>query len=352
MTRKIRRFDLVLSFFAAAAVSIIVTSLPNSPLTSIEGAMLHAPLFFFAFVMLTEPLTTPPTRADRIAYGALVGFAFAPAVHIGSVYSTPELALLLGNVFSYFLGPKSKYALKLKEKQTVGGGIYDFIFSPNAPMKFQPGQYMEWTLAHKKSDSRGNRRYFTVASSPSERDIRLGVRFNDNGSSFKRRMLAMQPGDEIIGGQLAGDFTLPHNAKNKLVFIAGGIGITPFRSMIKAMSDRGEKRNVVLLYSNRTADEIAYRDVFDEAAKTIGLKTVYSLTGAASPPSISNNDYPISSCHFGRIDDNLIKREISDYRERTFYVSGTQSLVDGTTKLLRTIGIPRSQIKTDFFPGF
>ena len=302
VARKIRRFDLVVSFLAAAAIVIVVTSLPNNPISTLEKAVLHAPLFFFAFVMLTEPLTTPPTRGDRIAYGALVGIAFAPAVHIGSVYSTPELALLAGNVFSYFMSPKAKYALKLKDRREVGGGIYDFIFAPDAPMKFQPGQYMEWTLAHENSDGRGNRRYFTIASSPTERDLRLGIRFNDNGSSFKKRMLAMQPGDEIIGGQLAGDFTLPHNTDKKLVFIAGGIGITPFRSMIKSMSDRSEQRDAVLLYSNRSTDEIAYRDVFDEAAQKIGLKTIYAITDAKDASAVANKGMLVTDHYYGRID--------------------------------------------------
>ena len=352
VTRKIRRFDLVISFFAAAAVSIIVTSTSGNPMTSLSAAVLHAPLFFFAFVMLTEPLTTPPTRAGRVTYGILVGLMFAPTVHIGPAYSTPELALLLGNIFAYVISPKSKYVMKLKEKQGVGGGIYYLVFTSDSPLKFRPGQYMEWTLAHQKSDSRGNRRYFTIASSPTERDLRLGIRFTENGSSFKKRMLAMQHGDEIVGGQLAGDFTLPRNAKKKLAFIAGGIGITPFRSMIKAASDRDEKRDIILLYSSRTADDIAYRDIFDEATQKIGLRTIYAITDSTSPLQISNNQYPTTSLHSGRIDENLIRREIPDYRERTFYVSGTQSLVDGMTTLLHNLAVPRAQIKTDFFPGF
>ena len=97
-------------------------------------------------------------------------------------------------------------------------------------------------------------------------------------------MLEMTPGEEIMAGQLAGDFTLPRDKKKKLVFIAGGIGVTPFRSMVKYLSDRGEKRSVVLLYSNRTTAEIAYRDIFDEAARTIGLKTIYAITGAGETP--------------------------------------------------------------------
>ena len=86
---------------------------------------------------------------------------------------------------------------KLKQKEKIGTDMLDFVFMDDAPPRFRPGQYMEWTLAHKKSDSRGNRRYFTIASAPTETDLRLGVKFYDPPSSFKKNLLVMDPGDEI-----------------------------------------------------------------------------------------------------------------------------------------------------------
>ena len=81
--------------------------------------------------MITEPLTTPPTRARRIAYGALVGVLFAPAIHLGPIYSTPELALVVGNIFSYAVSPKRKYALALTSKTKIADDTYDFAFAVN-----------------------------------------------------------------------------------------------------------------------------------------------------------------------------------------------------------------------------
>jgi glycine betaine catabolism B len=339
--RKIQRFDLALSFFVVALVGDIVTHASLDPLTTIQKALVHTPLFFFASIMMTEPITTPPTRDGRIAYGALVGALFAPAVHVGSIYSSPELALLVGNVFSYVISPKGKKVLALKEKKEVGAGIYDFSFQYNSAtekkISFRPGQYLEWTLGHAKPDGRGNRRYFTIASSPAENEVHLGVRFYEPSSSFKRTLLAMKPGDTIIAGQLAGDFTLPRDPQKKLAFIAGGIGITPFRSMVKDLMDRGEKRDATLFYSNRTREEIAYREVFDEAWRTIGMRTVYVTTGDGAS---------------GRIDGEMIKKELPDYRERMFYISGTHAMTNAFKKTLREMGVPRTQIKTDFFPGF
>ncbi len=350
MLRKTQRFDLALTFFAFALASDVLTHTGFDPILTIQKALLHTPLFFFASIMITEPLTTPPTRRSRIVYGAIVGALFSPFIAIAGVSSSPELALLVGNVFSYILSPKGKRVLTLQKKEAVGKDIYHFTFATDKKILFRPGQYLEWTLnannnkndANAHTDRRGNRRYFTIASSPTEETIQLGVKFYEPSSSFKRELRAMKPGNTIIAGQCAGDFVLSKDPKQKLAFIAGGIGITPFRSMIKYLIDRGEKRDAILFYSNRSADEIAYHDVFDDAERKIGIRTVYLITGGGAPNINSGN----------RLDTDTIKKEIPDYRERMFYISGTHAMANAFKKILREMGVPRANIKTDFFPGF
>ncbi len=347
VARKILRFDLVLGFFVAAFAVIIGFGLARGtdPLTTIWKITAETPILFFAFIMLTEPLTTPPTRTLRVLYGAFVGALFAPQLHIGPIYSTPELALLTGNVLSYLISPKEKYVMTLAGKIKIAPDIYDFLFLPDREMKFRPGQYLEWTRGHQKTDSRGNRRYFTIASSPAEEEVRLGVKFYPDASSFKRSMLSMEEGDEVVASQCAGDFVLPKDECKKLVFMAGGIGITPFRSMIRDLLERNEARSIIMMYSNRTAAEIVYKDVFDEAQERLGIKTIYTLTKTDQIPS----DWTGAR---GRVDPRMIAREIPDYRERTFYLSGPRSLVVGFEEVLKNMSIPKRQIKTDFFPGF
>jgi ferredoxin-NADP reductase len=295
--------------------------------------------------MLTEPLTTPPTRAMRIAYGSIVGLLFLPALHVGSLYSTPELALVLGNIFAYIVSPKEKLLLTLKEGLNIAKDTYDFCFTSDKKLSFVPGQYLEWTLAHRDPDSRGNRRYFTLASSPTEDTLRLGVKFYPEPSSFKNKLLFLKKGDTMIASQCAGEFVMPKDSNKKLVFIAGGIGVTPFRSMIKYCIDTNEKRDIVVLYSNKTAADIAYKEVFDEAEIKLSIKTLYPVTDKGqilSDPRM----------RAGFIDMVMIRTEIPDYKERTFYISGPHSMVTIFEKTLADMGVPKNQIKTDFFPGF
>lgn len=347
IVKKIRRFDLVGAFFAAALVSIVGSGWMRgvNVASLLTRTILETPILFFASVMLTEPLTTPPTRARRILYGGVVGGLFAPWVHVGSIYSTPEIALVVGNVLSYLLSPKAKFVMRLKERQTIADQSMDFLFHPPKPLAYKPGQYMEWTLAHKDADLRGNRRYFTLASSPTEEDLRLGIKFYPKGSSFKRALQAMSGEDVIVGAQLAGDFVLPDDSKKKLVFIAGGIGVTPFRSMIKYLVDRKESRDIVHFYANRTYADIAYQDVFEAARKELGIKTVYVVGEKTGVPPVWNG------C-VGIVNGEMIQREVPDYKERTFFISGPHGMIEAFKKTLKQMGVPASRIKTDFFPGF
>jgi ferredoxin-NADP reductase len=293
-----------------------------------------------------EYVRSNPWRAVGIsaAVGALVGILFAPQVHLGSLYATPEIAILIGNLFSWLVSPKTRLILRLKEKIQIAPDVFDFIFVPNRRLAFAPGQYMEWTLGHHDPDSRGNRRYFTLASSPTEDALRVGVKFYPESSSFKQSMLEMERRREIVASQLAGDFTLPDDPRQKIAMIAGGIGITPFRSMLKYLIDTRQARPVIVFYANRRADEIVYRDVLDWAAVELGIKTVYTLTDASGAPAKWWG-------RLGRVTPQMIKIEAPDYLERVFYISGPDAMVEDTRRMLRKMHVPKDHIKTDYFSG-
>lgn len=347
VVRKIQRSDLVLCFFVSALAVYFIFSLQNGSdfLQVLRGFFLDSSAVFFATIMLTEPLTTPPTKNLQIVYGILSGLLYNSMLHIGTVYSSPELDLVLVNIFTYLVSPKTKLMLHVKEKIQVGFTQIDFVFQPTKKIAFQPGQYMEWTLGYKKPDARGNRRYFTIASSPTEENIRLGVKFYENGSTFKKHLQDLTDKTPLVASQIAGDFTLPKDKKRKLVFIAGGIGITPYRSMMKYLIDMQEKRNIILFYSNKTQDEIMYQDIFKEAEKMLGIPTIYTLTDERNIPKNWQGEK-------GRINAAMLKKYLPDWKERYFYLSGPHMMVDAYEHILHKIGVPGSQIKKDFFPGF
>jgi ferredoxin-NADP reductase/Na+-translocating ferredoxin:NAD+ oxidoreductase RnfD subunit len=347
LARKINRGRMVLTFFISVSLATILYSLLSRAdvFSSLHNMILSSPVAFLGFVMLSEPSTSPPTARKQTLYAALVGVLVPPQVHLLRFYSSPELALAAGNIFSYLVSPKTKLFPMLKQKIKIAPDSADFVFSPGRKLAYKPGQYMEWTLPHHKTDSRGNRRYFTLASSPTEPDLRIGVKFYEDGSSFKEALLDMDEETPIVAAQLAGDFVLPKDRAQKIVFIAGGIGITPFRSMAKYLLDKNEQRPITLLYSARTEADIAYKHVFEAARLSIGLKTIYAITGDNTTASGPNT-------HAGPITSRLIKAAVPDYLDRVFYVSGTHAMVVAMQDILAELGVSHHHIKVDFFPGY
>lgn len=331
--KKIKRWEMVLSFLLV----YFLTQINKDPLSS----LLYSPVLFFVFVMLVEPLTSPATRFKQILYGGFVALTFfAYSKFFPQIFYGLEASLLTGNVLAYVLERGFKVNLRLKSKEQIGKNIIKFNFEPSIPVNFQAGQFLEWTLSHKNPDSRGTRRYFTIASSPTETSLMMASKFYDpvpDGkglSTFKKALQVLNPGDELTSSYLGGEFTLPQDKDKKLVFIAGGIGVTPFRSMIKWLIDKKETRDTIFLYSNKSADEIVFKDIFEKGEK-FGVRTIY-----------------VNTKKQGYIDEKLIKRQVPDFKERMFYVSGPEPMVQSFEKMLKNMGIAKSNIKRDYFPGY
>lgn len=345
VVRKIRKFSLFFAFIIAGSVGTFIFGLfsGNLNLDLYAQVFLSGPLLFLGTIMLTEPLTLPPKRRLQIIYGSIVGLIQAVPFSIGMIYSTPEMALVIGNLFSFIVSPKSKLFLTLSSKQKIAADTYEFTFGAGN-LKFQAGQYLEWTIPHSRPDIRGVRRFFTIASSPFDNQLKIAIRFFEKSSSFKKTLMDLKKDQTITASQLAGDFVLPSNRDQKLVFIAGGIGVTPFVSMIRYLLDTNQKRNITLFYFNRTQEEIAYKNLFDTADK-IGLKTVYSLTDTQHISQAWQGKQ-------GRLDKKMLSQEVPDYEKCLYYLSGPSALVGSYKKILLDNGIKRDKIRTDYFPGF
>lgn len=345
--RKVKKVDMVLTFILVSLLTLFVINLSKGSdwFTLLNNMLLHSSFLFFAVIMLTEPMTMPPTYNLQLIYAAIVGVLFVPDIHLVSIYSTPELALIMGNIFAYIVSPKEKLLLTLKQKLRLSADEFEFVFTPDIKPTFEAGQYMEFTLPHPKPDTRGNRRYFTLSSSPTEETVEIGVKFAKQSSTFKYNLANMQPGSKLIAGQLSGEFVLPKDTTQKLVFMAGGIGITPYRSMIKYLLDKHESRPITLFYSNNTKDDIVYEDIFNQAQKELGIKVVYTLT----KPDLVPSDW---KGEVGFIDREMIETKIPDYKESYFYVSGPHVMVVAMEDVLHEMKVSSKHIKTDFFPGY
>lgn len=344
ITVKIRRFPMVVTGIAVALIALGTQAAvaDSSSVDMLWRYLVSTPLLFFMFVMVTEPLTTPIGEKPQVLYGALIGLLINIPFSLGPLINSPELALLIANMVVYPFSLKGRLTLKLTDKAEIAAGTTEYRFTPSFPVQFDPGQYLEWTLPHKKADSRGIRRYFTIASSPTEPVVRLAVRHSEKGSSFKRELTNLKPGDTIFATSLKGEFVLPKNYVNeKFVFVAGGIGVTPFRSHLQYLRDQGQPVDVTMFYCNSTEADIAYRSFFDETEREVGLKMVYVLD---KPPSGWTGET-------GYLTKEMIERILPDVAERIVYVSGPPRMVGAYADLFRRAGVKSDNIHTDYFPG-
>jgi ferredoxin-NADP reductase len=223
--------------------------------------------------------------------------------------------------------------LKLISRKKQTSSVESFVFSPAEPITWQAGQYLHYVLHHEPTDDRGSDRWFTIASAPFEKDITITTKFaNEKGSSFKTALNKMKVGKSIEISDIDGDFIVD-DPQLEYVFIAGGIGITPFYSILKEADHAKVKLNVTLLYANSDND-IAYKDELEQFAKNNPKLIVH--------PIIS----PV------RIDEALIRKLIPDLDKPIFYISGPEPMVDNLGKTLIKIDVSKEKIKQDFFPGY
>lgn len=344
---KIRRVKAAVLFVlvylgAFAILNLTALDLATS-LSLIKTLLIGSPLVFLATIMMVEPATSPSSLRNKYVYAAFVALAivglqtYAPSIAVSF-----ELALLAGNVLTRIIEPHNTFQMTLSERQSRAHSIESFFFEAVPPVKFTAGQFLEWTVPHAKPDSRGNRRWFTLASSPRSNRIELTTKFATKGSSFKTALQALKIGDRIWAHGLEGDFILPENKDRPLVFIAGGIGITPFHSMIQFLLDSGESRNITLIYAAKTAEELIYQEVFEEAKRAFGLKLL----------TVVSEGSPLPSGRVGAVDAVLLTQEVPEITSADVFVSGPEPMVETLSQTLRELGVANSAIHQDFFPGY
>lgn len=219
--------------------------------------------------------------------------------------------------------------LTLIEKKQETKDAFTFIFKPDEVISWFAGQYLIYSLAHENSDTRGKMRFFTISSSPFERNPSITTRIDPaNGSSFKRKLLSLNKGDIIDAKGPDGDFIIEDYSKD-YCFIAGGIGVTPFGSILKQLEFDKKDLNIEFLYSNSDKEFI-----FKEELDKLELKNL-----------------KIKYFKGQGIGEKQIKA-VKDFKNRIFYISGPDPMVETLEKLLIFIGIDKENIKSDYFSGY
>jgi ferredoxin-NADP reductase len=223
--------------------------------------------------------------------------------------------------------------------EEIAPGIFSFYFVPEEQPRHIAGQFIEFNLKHDNPDSRGIRRWFTISSAPEDKYLTITTRFFDkNSSTFKKALMKTKPGTLISFSPLEGDFVLPKDPETHLVFVAGGIGITPIHSMVDHLRRTEQKRDVTLLYGVNTVSDAIFADVFEN----YDMKT----TLLVSKP---DKGWQGAS---GNVNADAIIENLPKEKPYLIYLSGPEPMVETLDKDLRYKGISNKNIKTDFFPGY
>ena len=204
---------------------------------------------------------------------------------------------------------------------------------------YKPGQYMMMELDVDDPEN-GNTRQLSIASSPTENFLLFSTKISQ--TSFKQKYNSLKVGDKVKLKGPMGIFVLKEDAK-EVVLLGGGIGITPFRDMVKYACDKKLPIKLTLLYSNRTPNDICYKDewpIFEK--QNPNFKVVNTITESTTG----------WNGRTGRINDAMIKEFCSDINNSLFYICGPPGMVDGLSNLLKTMNVPQQNIKIEKFAGY
>jgi glycine betaine catabolism B len=267
----------------------------------------------------------------------------------------------------------SHFNLRLLEKQKVEGtDIMSFKFAKldeegqqqqqgqngKKQLEYSAGQFAFFDIGGVYNDPEGPIRHFTITSSPTEDFIMISTRIRD--TPYKKRLSSLEEHTTIVKVRgPEGKFTLHEDSSKSAVFLSGGIGVTPFRSMIKYATDKQLPVKIIMFDSNRNQNNILYKKEFDEYANmNKNLKVVYSVTeeeGGEEQPAQTSSPSIAWNGERGRIDKAMLTRYLSDndIKDSIFYICGPPGMVKAMQNLIQNeLQIQKENIKIEEFTGY
>ncbi|OGH11087.1 MAG: hypothetical protein A2857_02930 [Candidatus Levybacteria bacterium RIFCSPHIGHO2_01_FULL_36_15] len=238
----------------------------------------------------------------------------------------------------------SKYLTFLK-KEKVSADAYSFYFAKPEGFEYLPGQYIRIVLEQPINDGRGNMRFFTLTSSPTENNLIITTRIIQ--SSFKKNLVSLYEGAKVAYQGPYGNFVFDPRNKRPRVYLAGGIGVTPFRSMALYARDKNITNiSMTIIASFSLSDDIIYMDEFKNLKEKLNN---FDYIVTVTKPELSKLSWDGET---GRIDAEKIKKYVSNISGSYYFIAGPSVMVSALSEVLKTLNIDRENIKTENFPGY
>lgn len=237
------------------------------------------------------------------------------------------------------------YKVSLQAHRTLCAGTTAFYFEKPEGYKFEPGQFANFTLlTPAETDLQGNTRTLSIASAPHERNLMVAMRLR--ATAFKRTLNSLPVGTELLLQGPYGSMTLPKNGARPAVLLAGGIGITPFRSFIWNAAESLSARRILLFYSVRVPEEAAFLEELQEMEHYNGR---YKLICTVTQPEKAKTPWRGET---GRISIPMLSKWIPDLSVPIYYIAGPPGMVSSMRQALIGSGIAEEDIRAEEFFGY
>jgi len=237
------------------------------------------------------------------------------------------------------------FMCKLKDRKEVAEGTMAFQFEKPSGWTFKAGQYLDMTLLDPpETDSEGNVRSFSIASAPHEETLMVATRMRD--TAFKRVLKTAPIGTPVRIEGPSGDLILQNDSTRAAVFLAGGIGITPFRSIVHWAAKEKLPQRVFLFYSNRRPEDAPFLVELQSLEKD---NPKYKLI--ASMTEMEKSHQPWNG-EIGLINQKMLGRHLKDAASPIYYIAGPPAMVKGLQEMLREAKIKDDDIRAEEFAGY
>jgi len=241
--------------------------------------------------------------------------------------------------------PVAAHQCKLLNRVEVAEGTMAFYFEKPSRFDFKPGQSADLTLSNPpETDSAGNTRTFSIVSPPFENQLMFATRMR--GTAFKGSLKKVPLGTQVKIDPPMGSFTLHKNSAKAAVFLAGGIGITPFLSIVRQADHERLSHKLHLFYSNRRPEDAPFLDVLQMLEKT---NPNFRLVCTMTEMSKSKKEWKGET---RRINQEILSRHLANLQGPIYYIAGPPAMVAGLRKVLVAANVDEDDIRTEDFAGY